>query len=76
MRYRIEFLREATEEQSVCHVQSLRATDLNLVQFQAHAWSAEVQRNFGAGGFQIRDLDDNGRIVALEAFEGPGPTVH
>jgi hypothetical protein len=28
-----------------------------------------VQFTFGAEGFQIRDLRDNGRIVALEPFD-------
>lgn len=76
MRYRIEFLREAAEEESVCYVRALRAPDPGLAQLQAQAWSGSAQRNFGAGGFQIRDLDNAGRIVALEAFAGPGPTIH
>ena len=76
MRYRVEFLREATEEESVCFVRSLRAKELNVVQLQAHAWAGAAQRNFGAGGFQIRDLDNDGLIVALEEFEGPPPTIH
>jgi hypothetical protein len=31
---------------------------------------------FGAEGFQIRDLDQNGRIVAVEEFDEPSPAIH
>jgi hypothetical protein len=76
MRYRIEFLREWTEEESVCHTRSLRARDLQVVQAQAQAWSATARRKFGAGAFQIRDLDKKGLIVAVEAIDGPAPSIH
>jgi hypothetical protein len=74
MRFKIEFLREATEAHSVCHARSLRARDLNLVQLQAYAWSKGAKQKFGAGGFQIRWLD--ARIVMIEAFDEPPPSVH
>jgi hypothetical protein len=76
MRFRIEYLTETTEQNSVCHSRSLAAQNLVLVQFQAHAWSGKPRLKYGAGGFQIRDLADNGRIVALETFEGPVQRVH
>lgn len=74
MRYRIEFLKEAAEDQSVCLARSLRAPDIDVVQLQALAWSASAQRNFGAAGFQI--LDEAERVVAIEAFDGPAPAIH
>lgn len=76
MRFRIEYLTETTEQNSVCHSRSLHAQNLTLVAFQAHAWSSKARTKYGAGGFQIRDLADNGRIVALETFEGPVESVH
>jgi hypothetical protein len=76
MRFKIEFLREATEAHSVCHARAVRARDLKLAQLQAYAWSQGAKQKFGAGGFQIRWLDDNARIVMIEAFDGPPPSVH
>jgi hypothetical protein len=76
MRFRIEYLTETTEQNSVCHTRSLREGNLLLVSIQAHAWSARPRERYGAGGFQIRDLADNGRIVALETFTGPVQSVH
>lgn len=76
MRFRIEYLTETTEQNSVCHTRSLQEANLTLVAFQAHAWSTKARAKYGAGGFQIRDLADNGRIVALETFEGPITYVH
>lgn len=75
MRYRIEFLTEATEESSVCYAREPRCADLKLLRFQAAAWSGAVKRKYGAGGFQIRDLDADGRIVALEVIDVP-PSIH
>lgn len=76
MRYRIEYLTETTEQNSVCHTRSLPENNLLIVAMQAHAWSARPRTQFGAGGFQIRDLADNGRIIAIETFEGPVQSVH
>ena len=76
MRYRIEYLIEASEQNSVCHTRSLKHSNLIVAQFQAHAWSARPRTEHGAGGFQIRDLADNGRIVALETFQGPVQRIH
>ena len=76
MRYRIEFLREATLESSVCHKRSVRNTDLERACLQAQVWSGAARQMYGAGGFQIRDLGADGEIVVIEAFNGPAPTVH
>jgi hypothetical protein len=76
MRYRIEYLTETTEQNSVCHSRSLASSNLTIAQFQAHAWSAKPRTKYGAGGFQIRDLADSGRVVAIETFDGPVEQVH
>lgn len=76
MRFRVEFLREATEAHSVCHTRSLRARELEIAQFQAMAWAQDAREKFGAEGFQIRWVDDNSRIVFVESFDEPPPSVH
>ena len=76
MRYRVEFLREATEEDSVCLARFPRTAHLRLAEMQALAWSSKACRDYGAGGFQIRDLNANGRIVAVEAFNGAPPAIN
>jgi hypothetical protein len=47
-----------------------------LVSLQAHAWSGRPRTKFGAGGFQVRDLDNGGRVIAMETFDGPVQSVH
>lgn len=76
MRYRIEFLRETTEEGSICLVRPPLDVELATARLQAHVWSATVREKYGATGFQIRDLRNQGCIVTLEDFNGPPPTVH
>ncbi len=76
MRYRIEFLKETTEEGAVCFVRPPLDVELNTARFQAHVWSAMVREEYGATGFRIRDLRNQGCIVTLEDFDGPPPTVH
>jgi hypothetical protein len=76
VRYRIEYLRETTEEGSVCAVRPPLDVELATARFQAHVWGASARAELGATGFQIRDLRNEGCIVTLEDFEGPPPTVH
>jgi hypothetical protein len=76
MRYRIEFLTETARESSVCYSRTLRTSDLKLAQLQALAWSGKAAMEYGAGGFQIRDLAAKGRIVVLEALDGQPPSIH
>jgi hypothetical protein len=76
MRFRIEYLRETAEQDSVCHSRSLADHNLLLVSLQAHAWSGRPRTKFGAGGFQVRDLDNGGRVIAMETFDGPVQSVH
>ncbi len=76
MRFKIEFLRETTEAHSVCHARSVRARELEVAQFQAQAWAQDAKRKFGADGFQIRWMEDSGRIVFVESFDGPPASLH
>jgi hypothetical protein len=69
MRYQIEYLIESTDEHSVCHSAVAEGGDLTAAEAEARRGQMLVQFTFGAEGFQIRDLRDNGRIVALEPFD-------
>lgn len=70
MRYRIEYLVETTDEHSVCQAGDIDA-DLMRVELLARIQGERVRQVHQAGGFQIRDLNDGGRIVALETFDDP-----
>jgi hypothetical protein len=76
VRYRIEFLRETADEGAVCEVRPPLDAELATVRLQAHVWSATVRDEYGATGFCIRDLRNEGCIVTLEDFDGPPPTIH
>lgn len=68
MRYRIEFLLESTDENSVCHVKAGASDRLENVGKEAFDYATTARRLFGATGFQIREQTNAGRIVALETF--------
>lgn len=70
MRYRVEFLTETTQEKTVCSTIAAGA-DLTAAEWYARVRGAEARQKFNAGGFQIRDLEDKGRIVTLESFDDP-----
>jgi hypothetical protein len=70
LRYRVEFLTETTQEESVCSTLAA-GHDLTTAEWCARVRGAEARLRFNAGGFQIRDLEDKGRIVALESFDDP-----
>ena len=70
MRYRVEFLSETAEEKSVCHIAETN-DELEVVEMRAFLASSRMRRDFGAEGFQIRDLKSEGRIVALATFDEP-----
>ncbi|MBC7769853.1 MAG: hypothetical protein H7124_13810 [Phycisphaerales bacterium] len=70
MRYRIEYLVETTDELSVCQTGEIEG-ELDRVELQARLDSEKMKHAFQAGGFQIRDLMDGGRIVTLETFDDP-----
>lgn len=70
MRYRVEYLKETAEEDTVC-VSIDASCDLATAAWFARARGADARKRYKAEGFQIRDLDDAGRIVALETFDDP-----
>jgi len=70
MRYRVEYLMETAEEDTVC-VSIDAECDLVTAAWFARARGADARKRYNAEGFQIRDLDDAGRIVALEIFNEP-----
>jgi hypothetical protein len=75
MTYRVEYLVEATEEDTVCAALDADC-DLVTAEWLARARGAHARVQFNAEGFQIRDLADAGRIVALEMFDDPLGRFH
>lgn len=69
MRYRVEFLAETTEEESVCHAVDTN-DELEVVEMRAYLGASRMRREFGAEGFQIRELT-SGSIVILNSFDEP-----
>ena len=71
MRFRIEYLKESTEEHSVCHVQDLTAE--TVTQAEETAWNSALLAwsVWRATGFQIRDMEREGEIVMVEPFNLP-----
>lgn len=70
MRYRVEYLAENAEEETVC-VSIDAECDLTTAAWFARARGVDARKRYRAEGFQIRDLTDEGRIVALETFSDP-----
>ena len=70
MRYRVEYLSETAAETSVCHIAETN-DELEVAEMRAFLASSRMRRDFGAEGFQIRDLKSGGCIVALESFDEP-----
>lgn len=70
MRYKIEYLLQVTDVGAVFE-SSETEQDLRMAELKARLNSANAKRAFRAGAFQIRDIEDGGRIVALESFDEP-----
>lgn len=68
MRYRIEYLTHPADEASVCHVLLAYAYTAPGARKEAIQGAMEA-RERGAKGFQMRDLDKDGWVVALERFD-------
>lgn len=66
MRYKIEYLAQA----SVVHLKTPFASNLAGVAAEARGARATAKTLFGASSFQIRDMDDEGKIVVAEDFSG------
>ena len=69
VRFKIQFLTETTRENSVCHTKFSDADDLALARRHATDFAPRAKAEFHATGYQIRDLQESGRIVALENFD-------
>ncbi len=69
MRFTIQYLRESTEEDSVCHTVMSKAQTLEDAGDEAFAAAFSANTIFGACGFQIRDARRGGEVVALEAID-------
>lgn len=67
MRYKIEYLLQ----QSIVHRKSPFASDIDGVTAEARKGGVTAKTLFGANGFQIRDMQDEGRIVLLEELPKP-----
>jgi hypothetical protein len=70
VRYRIEYLLQTSDAGAVYESADIEA-NLQMAELKARLNSENAKRAFHAGGFQIRDLDNGGLIVALERFEDP-----
>jgi hypothetical protein len=66
MRFSIEYLRETTDEYSVCCSRDVDVMDLGLA--RTEAWRhIKPARDLGATGFQIRNAVLN--VVAIEEYD-------
>lgn len=73
-RFRIEYLTETTEEESVCQVITPKASTLKAAGKAAFAGFVDARRQFRAQGFQIRDMSTElAAIVALETIDADAP---
>jgi len=68
--FRIEYLRETTVEDSVCHAVISSGKTLADAEAEAISRADEAQQR-GATGFQIRHL--NAVVVAIAEFADPSP---
>lgn len=66
MRFLIEYLRETTDEYSVCCSHDVDVMDLGLARTEAWRY-IKPARELGATGFQIRDKARN--VVAIEDYD-------
>ena len=68
MSYRIEYLTETTEENTVCHSVLSHGTDLESAEREAFAHAEVARQKFGATGFQIRHLNAVDEVVTIAEF--------
>lgn len=69
MRYRIEYVTDATNENSVCYVRMIFAESVLEAVKMAWADAFDIRTSFGANGFQIRTADHDAAVLATERFE-------
>lgn len=68
MHYRIEYLTETTDADSVCAAFDAKTKDLETAKFEALAKSDKA-RTVGATGFQIRHVNAIDEVVSIVNFE-------
>jgi hypothetical protein len=71
MRYRIEYLEESTDEDSVCHSLLAARGDLDCARLEGWRGLGAATRHFHANGFQVREVGGERVIVAIETFDLP-----
>jgi hypothetical protein len=69
MSYRIEYLTETTEDESVCHTLLSQSEDVEGAAAEAFAKAGLAKDLFGATGFQIRHLNAVDEVVAIANFD-------
>ncbi|ANP45846.1 hypothetical protein [Candidatus Viadribacter manganicus] len=67
MSFRIEYLKETTCEDSVCHALVSHGKTLEAAEEEAFA-GADLAKQRGATGFQIRHLNAVDKIVVIADF--------
>lgn len=67
MSYRIEYLTETTDEDSICHAFLSKGSTLDDAQTEAFSQAKEARAK-GATGFQIRHLNAVDVVVAIGEF--------
>ena len=68
MSFRIEYLTEITNEDSVCHAVMSHGSTLDAAEAEAFAQASQAKAQ-GAIGFQIRHLNAVDRVVAIAEFD-------
>lgn len=75
MSYRIEYMTETTEEDTVCHTVWSVSAHLNDAAAEAFAKADVAKQMLGATGFQIRHVNAVDKVVVIANFdedEDPG----
>jgi hypothetical protein len=67
--YRIEYMTETTEENTVCHTLLTQSANLQGAAAEAFDKADVAKELFGATGFQIRHLNAVDKIVAIANFD-------
>ena len=68
MRYKIEYLAHA----AVVHLKTPYGASLDAVAGEARNGAATARALFGADGFQIRDMNEDGKVVMIEGPQKVG----
>lgn len=68
MRYKIEYLARA----AVVHLKTPYAATLDAVAGEARSGAATAKALFGADSFQIRDMNEDGKVVMTEGSQKLG----